>query len=435
MTVLSPLVTGGDHSARGGVPARRAMLPALVLGVIAFGLFPSDSLGVDGVEPVDASTQAKARGGADVAIGDSAISQIEGPASLANWRTIRFDLAGQVIFPRVHWQGPIDSSYSGVGAVPLGNLGLAVPINDRLTFGIAFNAKSGLATRYHIRHLLIPYVKRRVGSDVKDMGLSFNLGYRVNDQLAIGGGVRTEMMTTEFSTVFGPADLDFGRGCAWGGGFQVGMLYKATKDLNFGLAYRSPTWFRDLKGGGARASLFGVLPLHLGQAIMDDPRLPQRITGGVAWDATDWLKLVGEVRWINYENSSFNSVEIIADGFVNKRINLPLGYRDQWVFIAGAEFKLDDHWTVGLGYNYATNPTRRGHLLPIGSSLLQHHITAGLRYEQDDWWVGGGYIIGLRSHLSGDGTSAYPLGIDYGFSSVDQTQHSVFFGFGFSFGE
>jgi hypothetical protein len=60
----------------------------------------------------------------------------------------------------------------------------------------------------------------------------------------------------------------------------------------------------------------------------------------------------------------------------------------------------------------------------------QHHITAGLRYEKDNWWVGGGYVLGLKTSLHGEGISAFPFGIDYGFSQLEQTQHSLFFGFG-----
>jgi len=53
------------------------------------------------------------------------------------------------------------------------------------------------------------------------------------------------------------------------------MHYRASDDLTFGLAYRSPTWFGDLTGGRARASLFGILPVGLGDANIDELRLEQ----------------------------------------------------------------------------------------------------------------------------------------------------------------
>jgi long-chain fatty acid transport protein len=232
--------------------------------------------------------------------------------------------------------------------------------------------------------------------------------------------------------VLGPADLEFGRGYAYGGGFQLGLHYQAREDLAFGLAYRSPSWFGNLEGGQGRASLFGLVPISLGDISIDDLKLAAKISAGVAWDATDWLKLVGEVRWINYSNSTFNTTTIATDGLIDLRYPFPMGYRDQWVWIAGADFKLDEHWTLGVGYHYGTAPVSSRNLLPMGSTIPQHHATAGLRYETDGWWVGAGYIVAFPTKLRGGGWSDIPLGIDYGLSEIEQTQHSLVVGFGFS---
>jgi len=396
--------------------------------------YASLASGTDGIEPIGVSTQSRSRGGADVAVGDSALSQIDNPATL----TLRprdantFDLAGQLIFPIVHWSGPIDSDDSEIKIVPLANIGASFPINEKLTWGVAFHSKTGLAARYHMKHLLIPFMDRKVGADAKDFNFVANIGYKVNDKLSVGAGIRAEVLTAKFSMVLGPADVEFGRGYAYGGGFQLGLHYQATDSLALGLGYRSPTWMTDVAGGEAEASLFGLGHINLGDVNMNEFRLPQKITVGAAWDATDWLKLVGEVRWINHSNSSCNAVTVATDGLIDLRLRLPMGYRDQWVFIAGAEFKLDQHWKLGVGYNYCTNPISPTNLLPCASVISQHHVTTGIRYEKDDWWVGGGYMLGFTNSLSGRGRTRVPLGIDYALSTIEQTQHHMFFGFGFS---
>ncbi len=135
---------------------------------------------------------------------------------------------------------------------------------------------------------------------------------------------------------------------------------------------------------------------------------------------------------MNYEDSSFSSATIAVDGPIDLRFPLPMKYKDQWVGIIGAEYRIDDHWTIGLGYNYATNVVRRSHLFPIMPATIQHHLTTGLTYRRDNWWVGGGYVLGMRNTMHGSGTSGIPLGIDYGFSEVDHYQHSFFVGFGFT---
>ncbi|MBN2447534.1 MAG: outer membrane protein transport protein [Phycisphaerae bacterium] len=413
-------------------PRRSAWLCRASLLLVAAATLSVASFATNGVEPIDTSLQARARGGADVAIGDSALSQVNNPSSLANFRRPSFDFSGQVCFPTARWESPIDECESSVRVIPLGNAGVALPLDDRTTIGFALHSKAGLASQYRMRHLMIPWIERDVGADAKMIGLHFNIGHKLTDRLSIGFGVRGEVATSAFSMVLGPLDADFGRGYAYGGGFQTGLMYRATDDLTLGLAYRSPSWFGDVSGGQMKASLLGLLPVDLGPGRIESLRLAQKVTAGAAWDATDWLKLVGEMRWINYGNSSFDTLTVATDGALPLRIPLPMGYQDQWVFAVGAEVKLDEHWTWGVGYNYGTDPVRRSSLLPMGSTITQHHITTGLRYQRDNWWVGVGYILGMRASMDGGGYSRVPLGVDYGLSRIEQTQHSVLVGFGFS---
>jgi len=414
-----------------GRPPRFDILALLVTGAILSDA--NVARATDALEPIGVSTQARMRGGADVAVGDSALSQIDNPAtlSLSPRDVYALDVASQLAIVVAPWRGPLDSADSQRKLIHLHNVGLAIPINDRLTTGVALHSKAGLGTRFKLRHLMIPFMKRRVGSDMKDVTLNFSAAYKLTKKLSLGVGARLEVATSEFSLVLGPADVKFGRGYAYGGGFQVGLHYQARDDLAFGLAYRSPSWFGDLSGGSAKASLLGFIPVPLGPAAIDKLVLPQKITAGVAWDATDRLKLIGEVRWTNYNNSTFHSTTIAIDAPIDIRYPFPLGYRDQWAFILGAEYKLDKHWTLAAGYHYATAPVPRQYLVPTCSIPTQHHLTVGLRYETKRWWVGGGYILAFRQSLHGPGYNRIPLGIDYGFSDMAQTHHSISLGFGF----
>lgn len=385
----------------------------------------------DGLEPIGVSTAANARGGADIAVGDTALSQIENPAALG-FQTRRFDFGAQFGFPIATWHGPLETADSHTKFIPMGNAAVTLPLDAHWTMGLALHSKAGLGTSYEMRHLLIPWVDRDVGGDMKCIDAQLNLAYRVNEQLVIGGGLRLDVAQAGFSMVLGPADLDFGQGRAVGGGFDLGLMYKPRKDLTFGLAYRSPTWAGDLQGGRGKATLLGVVPVELGGISITDFQLPQRIGAGVAWDVADKLKLIGEVRWYNYENSTLDVAGIQTRGWIDVRYPLPLGYQNQWAFIIGAEYRIDEHWVVGLGYHYATPPVDGANLLPMGSTISDHHVTAGVRYERDNWHVDVGYVLGLPASLSGAGYSRIPLGVDYGRSEIFQVQHIVGVGFGFS---
>ena len=417
-------------------PQWRYRVVSILVMLALLSLSGKFALATDGLESIGVSMQARARGGADVAVGDSAVSQIANPATLTlrPQALCQFDFSGQLVMPTIHWSTPIDSMKSD-GLHPLANMAISIPVNERLTAGIGLHAKSGLITKFRARHLLIPFMRRRVGSDFKNASLSLNAGYKLADKLSIGGGLRAEILTCSLDAVLGPAAVSLDRGYASGGGFDLGIHYQPTESLALGVAYHSPTWFGDVSGGDAKAALLGLVPTTLGEGNVDTFRLPQQVQIGAAWDVNEWLKLVGESRWINWKRSSFNSATLAIDGPIDLRLPMDVGYRDMWVLIAGAEFKLDEHWTLAMGYNYASNPTPRSHLFPFLSSMLQHHITVGLRYEKDNWWVGAGYIYGFRASVKGAGHSDILMGLDYGFSEVSHQQHSMFFGFGFSLQE
>lgn len=369
-----------------------------------------------------------------MAVGDSALSQIDNPASLClSPRDLyKFDFAGKLGILDIRWETPLGSDDSGVKLIPLVNAGVAVPLNDRLTLGVALNSKAGLGTRFYNRHWFMPFWNRREESDMKIISVPISLGYKLTDKLSFGLGGRFEAATSEFSSVLGPADVEFGRGYAFGGGFNVGLHYQATDTLSFGLAYRSPTWFGDLAGGKGKASVLGFIPVSLGDIALEDLKCGQRIAAGAAWDVNKWLKLIGEVRWLNYSQSTFHDTKIRISSPIEFKYPFPLGYYDQWAFILGSEFKLDDHWILGTGYHYATPNIDPHNLTPIGVITATHHATVGLRYETKKWWVGGGYVIAFQNSIEGPGHSHILLGTDFGDGRLTQTQHLISIGFGFS---
>lgn len=402
---------------------------------------PLAAVALDGVEPIGFSMPAMARGGADVAVGDTALSQIENPATLTlnPDQLFRFDATGQLFMPDTRWDGLLGSAGSSVRHIPLGHAGLVIPVNERIGLGLALYSKSQFRSRYRMRHLFSPWRASRVGADLYNMGLALNVGYKVNDKLSIGVGGRAELVTAKFKSIHGPTAVDFDRGYTVGGGFQLGALYQVTPTLTAGLGYRSRTWLQDIAGRDRRTLYqsvswlrpYGIPTVRLVNADIADMIMPQRVAAGLAWEATDRLKLHGELRWINYSDSVLNKAKFLV-GRHGRTLRSPIGYQDQWVFIAGAEYELDSHWTLAGGYHYATNSVSRRALNPLSVHVVQHQITTGLRYRKDNWWAGIGYILGLPATMSRTGVSSIPLGLDYMAIELRQVQHSVTCGFGFS---
>jgi long-chain fatty acid transport protein len=403
--------------------------------LVASGL-PSASAS-DGVEPVGISAQSEGRGGADVAVGDSGMSHADNPALLLLHDCTTYDFAGKLVIPRFEWVGPAGTATSNV-LIPALSAGVSIPVTDDFSWGWAMYTKSGDATRYNNRHLQIPQIELQDRSDYENFAFPINFAYRVTDRLFIGAGGRVEVASTRFSDVFGPAYFTFERGYAVGGGFQAGLLYKVCDTVNFGLAYRSPTWFGSLDGGDATIQVFPLVPnsTNLGEAHIDNFRLPQRISAGLSWDATEKVKLSGEIRYLNNSNSSLGSTVIHTGGtlapLVPADLPFPLKYKDQLVLIGGADFKLTDNWTWRVGYNYGTAPVENSGLLPTASIIPQHNVTTGLQLNRDNWWVTAGYVLSVTTVMNSSGGNGF-LGApnDYASSRLSQTLHSLVFGIGF----
>lgn len=411
------------------------MICWLAAGLLA-SVFGRVARATDGLEPIGLSVQSLMRGGADVAVGDSALSQIDNPATL---RLVpgSIDVTGEFLMLDTRWRGTYDSSGSSVHWLPLGHIGLALPGNDRFNFGVAAWSKSQLATSFRLRSAVLASPQRS-NSDMRDFGLGLNGAVNVTDNLSIGGGLRCELITGGFTGLAGPERVYFGRGYGLGAGFQLGLHYRIIDGLTFGLGYRSPTWFQDVfgdHGSSAFSNQWELLTpnarsVHLGRATINDFELPQKLSAGLAWQATDRLRISAEGRWINYANSSMYKADY---NLASSRVSLDslIGYRDQFAIMAGGEYKLTENWTVGCGYHHASNPISRRAFLPIADMIVVHHITAGLTYRRGPWWFGGGYILGLPNSLEAAPFTRILLGADSVRGELRQTQHSVFVGCGY----
>lgn len=407
------------------------MLPAILVAT-------GPARATDGIEPIGFSMQSLMRGGTDVAIGDSALSQIENPATLTLLPR-QLDTNWEVLMPRTDWVTVKESDESLVRHVPLGHVGVAIPYDERLSFGLAAYSKGQLESSFKKRHLSYPLLRQQAGADLRNFALPVNAAYRVTDDLSVGAGLRLEMITGWFTSLGGPVTIEFERGLAIGGGFQAGLHYRIRPGLTVGAGYRSPTWFQDLFGSHDEAGLSGrwrvsmprLRPISLGNAVVENIVLPQKVSAGVAWEPTERLRLSAEARWIGYSESVLDRATYALDRPFRWRVRAPIGYRDQWVLATGAEYKLSEHWTAACGYHYASDAMRSEVMLPIVAMIAQHHITTGLRYERENWWVGTGYIVGLPSTLRANGRTSIPLGSNYAVGHTRQVQHSVFAGFGF----
>jgi long-chain fatty acid transport protein len=383
------------------------------------------------MEPIGVGVNAQGRGGTDVAVGDTAYSQIKNPATLGLRYESEFNGGTHLFMPDIEWEGPLDSATSQKRHIFSPHVATAMPLNDKFVFGTAFYGAAGSLVDFRFRHLSMPYAHRSVAADLKIGEVQFNLAYRVTDKLSIGGGTRVAMALPKFNQVLSGVDVRIKRGRGLGFGFQLGAHYQVTDDVSIGAAYKSPTWFEDIESD-ADVGLLGMNP-RLGKATLKGFGLPQSVAAGAAWNVTDWFMLTGDVRFVDYRHNSYGEGQFVIDSFLPIDIIYPmdLELKDLWVFSVGAEFKLSDRWTLGVGYNYGRSLISTRRFTPHAPGNVEHHATVGLRYDTGKWFAGLAYVHAFRNVIKSDSWPGLPLAIDPTNAELEHRQNSIIFTFGF----
>ena len=379
-----------------------------------------------GVEPIALTASAASRGGTQIAIADTALGQLRNPALIGAFKLRRYDQALSALFPIVEWENEFDGDTSRIRIVPQGGFGVVLPWNDKWSFGVAFAAKSGLSSRYKSRYANF-MTDITNDQDFKNVELELNASYRVNDELILGFGGRLEAMGLKSRTTLGPSILDWERTTSYGGGFQLGLLWTPDEDWSIGASYRSKTWMGKLSGD-ARLAIPGMGFIR-GEISNGGEDLPRAAAIGVAYTPDEDWRLSLDVRFINNRDSLFYEVDL--KGLVNGPLRN--GFRNMLIVGAGVEYEFCPGWIASAGYSFNTSPQADETLLHTSAVVLQHSVTAGLRYESDGFWAGIAYGYQFHNRRESEGVTRFPMGVDYANIEVSQQTHHVHIGFGFTF--
>lgn len=188
------------------------------------------------------------------------------PAGLTRLGSSGYVLGGHIILPSTEVKSVTGSTITGTSITggTGGDLGedAIIPnfyysrrLSDRAVLGFGVNVPYGLTTdyesgwvgRYHALH-----------SEIKTINLNPAIGYKINDQFSVGGGVSAQYLEGTLTQA-----VDFGTICAAQGaggicgpsagndgdakleaddtsyGYNLGLLWSPQADTRIGLAYRS----------------------------------------------------------------------------------------------------------------------------------------------------------------------------------------------------
>lgn len=322
------------------------------------------------------------------------------------------------------------------GCFILPHIYLAQELPADFTFGLGFAPEYGLGSHYYQKWPLAWDTRQ---TTIEGFCFNPNLAYKVTDDWSVSAGFRlmyftfdqhSDKMATEDGEKYGVVrDHLKGDNGMLDWGWQVSTKYNFTEKLSGGVMYKS---YIDTKvkgynhtrvrgyddsavaakvDKGVRAALAqaGVpesAPIYrqlynqyynqnYGPAVSQahnqvdsgarsadgdascELRLPQSLTMGLNYDATDRLHLGVAAVWTQW--SSIDNLHFNLPG--DNDVDVPLRWNDAWRFGFGGAYDLTDELTFMISYVYDQDPCSKYHgttMLPPGD---RHIGTVGLGYD------------------------------------------------------
>lgn len=254
--------------------------------------------------------------------------------------------------------------------VPIPNMYLVHQIKDDMWFGLGITVPFGMATEYDNNWAA---ADKGMNAEVKVFDINPNVAFKLTDTLSFGAGVSLQYVTAQFEQRQA-LNVDYPQagnvrvrlnadGWAWGG--NLGFMWQPTETVRVGLAYRSQVNHKadgylktDLTTYATDATPHTTsFKSNDGHAEMSAPHV---ITLTGTWKATEALRLSGLVRWTNW--SSFDKLPISGSSLgeatrgATSKHNAVYNWKDSWLFTVGADYDINDEFTVRGGVGYEISP-------------------------------------------------------------------------------
>lgn len=312
---------------------------------------------------------------AGVAAGGALSYSYWNPATLADVDKFQFESVANGVFPSIHLSPntpPGDTIGIGKNAlVPAAYA--AMPLNDRVTIGLSITSPFGLATKTPQDWVGQIYARE---SQIMAFNANPMISYRVNNMLSFGVGLQVQYFKAKLTQAIGPAPGDDSaelKADGFGVGFNLGMQLRPWTGGTIGIGYRSAIK-QDLDG-------------HLAAGGVSTPATANLTTPSVAslgfrQELDARTRALGTVEWTNWSHISTIPVYEENSGVV--LTNLPLRYRDGWLFSLGGEYDWSNKITVrgGVGYEIApVNDETRDIRLPEPNQLI---LSGGFSYRYSE---------------------------------------------------
>ena len=268
------------------------------------------------------------------------------------------------------------------GIIGLPNAYFALPLNEKLAFGLGVNVPFGLETKYDD-----PWIGRFQGirSELKTINVNPALSWKLNDVVTIGGGANYQYAEAKLSNavLLGPAlegralvDVDDD---AWG--WNAGVLFKLPSTTRVGLSYRSRLDFK-LTGDTTVTGPTGQPIAAASGPTTVAITFPDSAFLSVAQPLSEAFELRGDVSWMNWSEVGTVFASNSATGVPRDVLNFQ--FEDAWRVALGAVYTKNPQWTFRSGIAWDQSPVTdefRTVRLPDGD---RYWLSVGARWKPID---------------------------------------------------
>ena len=322
---------------------------------------------------------------------------------------VHYNPAGMTLLPGTQMQAgsvwiEVNAEYDGKdGSSENGRYkGQAIPagyithqLTDDVWLGLGLTVPFGMGTDYDKGW---KGAERGYTSTILTFDINPNVAWKVNDFLSVGGGISLQYAKAKLGASMGP-DVGYGKinADSWDWGWNIGAMFSPTEKIRLGLSYRSSIT-HDAEGDFTFAAGPAGRRIGLTSGTYDSKatvKTPDTLMFTTTWEATDNLRLSTLIRWAKWSN--FKALTIENDGFASNTYDND--WEDTWLFSVGADYKLNDAWTVRGGVAYEKDPvsdnTKRMAVIP----------------DTDRLWLSFGATWNASKNFQIDGGFSYLKGI------------------------
>lgn len=305
-----------------------------------------------------------------------------------------------------------NTPYAGVTGTNSG-LDAALPsfyataqITDTLFAGLAITSPFGLATKYPTNSIARYYA---LTTDLRTVNIGPTIAWQATPQLSLGAGLNVETANAHLSNsvdfgavgaLKGLGPLGYRPGSADGiatvkgndtaVGWNVGLLFEPVPGTKIGIAYRS-AMFHQLSGSLTYQNVPTLLAPGFQNAAAT-AKLPEPSTASVslAQDFGKWTALadVTYTGWSQFKTLAAYTGSTLATTTVEN-------FKNTVAISIGADYRLDDQWTLRGGTMYDPTPVQNAYRTPRIADQDRIWLSVGATYRP----IPSLALTGAYSHL------------------------------------